>query len=281
MLRPRLTRANFFLLALASLLAIALLLTRLIITGQISYRFMAWNLFLAWIPLALAYAAQQLARPRLARVQAMLRALALFATAVSWLLFFPNAPYVVTDLIHFRYTGSVQMLWFDNALLGSYAVLGVALGCLSLRVMQDIVETGLKGLLQRRVPQTARQLLSRAGGWLFALLVLGLGAYGIYLGRVMRFNSWDALLNLDDLLMGIVRAFVDRPSAPGMFKITAVFLAFLLITYLALSALAITPGGTAPAWAEADTEPSAAVEARRQAGGQLSAASVARARKAR
>jgi len=70
----------------------------------------------------------------------------------------------------------------------------------------------------------------------FAIATLGAGSYGMYLGRVMRWNSWDALLNIDEVALSVLRSLIDRPSSPGMFKITAVFALFLICAYATLYA---------------------------------------------
>ena len=64
-------------------------------TGRPDHIFLAWNLFLAWIPFVLALALYDRARRRSS--PAILGAL-----ACGWLLFFPNAPYILTDMIHSR-----------------------------------------------------------------------------------------------------------------------------------------------------------------------------------
>lgn len=155
-------------LILSSALSMGLLAMRMLYSGQITYRFLNWNLFLAWIPLGLALAAWLLQgearRPRL-------RVLPLLAL---WLLFLPNAPYLLTDLIHLAHRPPVP-LWFDLLLLLSYAWNGLILGYLSLRLVQ--------ALFQR--------WMGAAAGWLAATAAIGLAAFGIYLGRFERWNSWD------------------------------------------------------------------------------------------
>src|SRR6185436_9690308 len=102
----------------------------------------------------------------------------LFAYAFAWLIFFPNAPYIFTDLTHLmsRHSGH---FWVDLVLILLFAWTGFLLGFLSLYLMQSLVARRLGG----------------AAGWVFIAVVAGLSGFGIYVGRFLRWNSWDVLLN--------------------------------------------------------------------------------------
>jgi len=147
------------------LFTLVMLGTRIVATGSLAFVFLAWNLFLAGLPLLLAYAS--------ARVHST-RPLFAVALAVGWLLFFPNALYLTTDLFHLRGRPPVP-LWYDLLLLLSAAVNGGLYGLLSLRTMEP--------LLRRWTGPKAAPLA------VFGALVLG--GFGIYLGRYLRYNSWD------------------------------------------------------------------------------------------
>lgn len=151
-----------------SVVSLALLGLRMLLQGDAIYGFLAWNLFLAWIPLLLAVAAVGVWRSG-GRISAAL----LF---VLWLLFFPNAPYVVTDFVHLHHIGGMPR-WFDALMLGSFAAASLAVGFVSLYLIQD-------------------QIRSKAGtlwSWVAVLTVIALSGIGIYLGRVFQINSWDVL----------------------------------------------------------------------------------------
>ncbi|MBK6464665.1 MAG: DUF1361 domain-containing protein [Myxococcales bacterium] len=154
-------------LALMSLFAIALLAARVVCTHSTAYKFLAWNLFLAWIPFALGLAVERFVA---ARAHSALVA----AAALAWLLFLPNAPYIVTDLIHIRFRQEAP-LWFDAVMLMAFAWTGLTLGVASLRRLAGVVASRW-GLGLARV---------------FVVTVAGLSGYGIYLGRFARLNSWD------------------------------------------------------------------------------------------
>src|SRR5207245_983978 len=100
-----------------------------------------------------------------------------------WLLFLPNAPYLLTDFIHLRQWDRMA-LWFDAVMIGSFGATGLLLGLTSLLIVHAIVT----------------RHLGHVFGWLFAASSLALSAFGIYLGRFGRFNSWDTLFRPGSLL---------------------------------------------------------------------------------
>ena len=98
-------------LALLSVAAVGLLVLRADRVGEAAFFFLPWNLFLAWIPFVLALA---LAVVHVRRGPRPL----LWSLGAGWLLFLPNAPYILTDFIHLgRLRGAP--LWFDAALIGT------------------------------------------------------------------------------------------------------------------------------------------------------------------
>ena len=205
---PRLALA----LLAASALCVVTLEVRTHETGDPYYRFLVWNLMLAWVPVALAAAAYGRARRRVDAVVAVL--------LVLWLLFFPNAPYLLTDFIHLKPRPGVPM-WFDAAMLASFAATGWLLGLLSLEVW--------KRLLEERV--------GRVGAWLGVALVSVLCGYGIYLGRVERWNSWDVLMEPRPFFAAI-RAHLREPwENPQLLGITALFTVLVLLSYYAFEQL--------------------------------------------
>ena len=97
--------------------------------GEVTGTFLLWNLFLAWLPLLFAAIAVWIERRSL---------LLAILPAAAWLAFLPNAPYLVTDLMHLASDGRVPVL-FDTVMLFSFALYGLALGLVSLRWMQTLV----------------------------------------------------------------------------------------------------------------------------------------------
>jgi len=153
----------------ASLFCVALVLLRVSESGSTKFAGLIWNLFLAWIPFLLAVAVYDGWRRRRGRGS-------LLALGALWLLFFPNAPYIVTDFVHLERTADAPY-WYDAVTVSAFAWTGVLLGFASLFLMQTVV----------------RQARGAVAGWIFAVIAIGLGSLGIYLGRFLRLNSWDAL----------------------------------------------------------------------------------------
>jgi uncharacterized membrane protein len=161
--------AVFALLGAGSAMCIAMVAGRTLYSHTHHFQTLVWNLFLAWISLLLAAFIYRIATRR-----ADLTRWILVPAALVWLLFFPNAPYIVTDLVHLgQYHDNVPG-WFDVMLVAWFACTGLLLGVASLRLMQEIV---------------ARARGSRVG-WLFVVLVTVAGSLGIYVGRFLRWNSW-------------------------------------------------------------------------------------------
>ena len=210
--------AVFVLLGLGSVMCVALVLGRTVYSNTSHFQFLLWNLFLAWIPLVLAAVIYRIATRRGDHVR-----LILVPAALVWLLFFPNAPYIVTDLVHLGYFHDNVPSWFDVMLVAWYAWTGLLLGIVSLRLMHEIV---------------ARARGSTVG-WVFVVVVTLAGSIGIYVGRFLRWNSWSvfqAPLSLADTGW-------DRISQPDAGELALGFaflfaLLFLLVygtTYLLAS----------------------------------------------
>jgi len=201
----------FLSLALASGVGVALVLARLAMSHQLAYFNLVWNLFLAWLPLGFAVLAGGFRPPR-GRF---------LLCAFLWLLFLPNSPYLVTDLVHLKPRPPVP-LWFDILLVQSFVLTGLLLGFLSLHLMH------------RRVSHS----FGWRSGWLFTLVVLGLTAFGIYLGRFERWNSWDLFTSPLALSNDIFNMLIHPRANKTAFVFTTLCASFLGLAYLALYALA-------------------------------------------
>jgi len=202
-------------LTFATAVCVAMLAVRIVYSDTYAHLHMLWNLFLAWLPLLAALTAYNL-KKRDRRPAWLLIA----PCAFLWLLFFPNAPYLLTDLLHLR-PGGVIPMWYDVLMLSAFAWTGIFLGLVSLYLMHTLV----------------RRAAGVTAGWLFALFVLALTGFGVYLGRFPRWNSWDLLFNTGDLLRDIW----TRVRHPLAHRSTIVFsgLFSLCVTamYLMLSAM--------------------------------------------
>ncbi|GAB3325580.1 DUF1361 domain-containing protein [Hymenobacter humi] len=202
--RARLTLV--FVLGTSLTLSILLIAGRVLMTGQLLFLFLIWNLFLALIPYALS--------TMLGLARGPLRARMLVPVGAAWLLFFPNAPYLLTDLFHLEPRPGAP-LWYDLALILSCAWNGLMLAYASLADMQRLVELRLGVWVS----------------WVFAAVALLLGSFGIYLGRFLRFNSWDVLANPLTLFYDILNRVLHPFSYPRAWGVTLVFGVFLLVGY--------------------------------------------------
>ncbi|MBX3215834.1 MAG: DUF1361 domain-containing protein [Labilithrix sp.] len=191
----------------SSALAVALLAARIGWTREPVYGFLLWNLLLAWIPYACAVALRALERRGA-------RALALVPLLLVWLAFLPNAPYLVTDFIHLRWRDGAP-LWFDAAMLASYAWAGVGLGVASLRICSGVVRA-------RRGPWTAAAFVGLSG------LATG---FGIYLGRFVRLNTWDVATRPLTVLEQSLSPLVHPLEHPRAWVVTLTFGLFFLAAY--------------------------------------------------
>jgi uncharacterized membrane protein len=197
-------------LAAASALCVATVEYRTHRTGDPYYRFLVWNLFLAWLPLALASVAFARARRRIDAIA--------IAALVLWLLFFPNAPYLLTDFIHLSADRPSAPVWYDALMLSSFAWTGLLLGFASLYLVQLVI----------------RRALGAGWSWLGVACVLALGSFGVYLGRFVRFNSWDALLH-PIRVADVIRYQLDNPfRQPRMVAALAALTAFLFVGYVVI-----------------------------------------------
>ena len=155
-------------LAALSLAPCLLWIGRVVYTGSLTYSHVLWNLLLAWVPVLLGWIAT---RPN--RTPPWIR----IGAAVTWLIFLPNAPYLITDLIHLRPSGQIPLL-YDGLLLFSLGLSGLAIGLTTVYWMEQAV-AGQFGRWAR---------------WIFSLGALGLAGCGVYVGRFLRWNSWDLIL---------------------------------------------------------------------------------------
>jgi uncharacterized membrane protein len=205
----------FYALALSSALAVGILAARVARVHSGSFVFLVWNLFLAWLPYlwSLWAAAVQRRAPR-----AWWR---LLVPGVLWLLFLPNAPYLVTDFVHL-YERPPVPLWYDIGLLAAFAWSGCFLAVVSLQTMQRLV----------------RQLLGGPISWLFVCASVGLCGLGIYLGRFERWNSWDVLFYPRAVLADAARPILYPLNHVQPLAASAMFAALMLICYVSFVSVA-------------------------------------------
>jgi uncharacterized membrane protein len=207
-------------LGVASALCLGLELVREHRYGAYDFRFLIWNLILAWIPLLIAlivYDRYRRGRPLLLLAPAL----------VLWLLFLPNAPYIVTDFVHLS-AGSPAPLWLDGVEVSAFAWTGMLLGFVSLYLVHAV----------------ARHRLGAVPSWIGVLGVLALISVGVYLGRVKRWNSWD-LLTQPGARLAQLHAHLGDPAsltrAVGISLAVTCLLAAAYLVFYVLMAVRLEP----------------------------------------
>lgn len=199
--------------AVSSAMSVILLYFRIQWSGNIMFVFLTWNLFLAWIPFLLAFALSEMNKTDTSRI----KKLGVFA---AWLLFFPNSPYILTDLFHLRLRSEIP-LWFDLVLILSFAWNGLLLGYSSLMEIQNVLRTRLSSTM--------------VNVFIGGLLVLC--SFGIYLGRYPRYNSWDIITNPITLFSDIANMVMDPMNNTRMVGVTFFFSVFLMVSYWTLNTM--------------------------------------------
>ena len=200
----------FVLLAGATVFSVVVWRVRTEFSGTGTYGFLVWNLFLAWIPFLISYFTYTLALTR--RWIYVVIPIAAFV----WLIFFPNAPYILTDFQHLAFRAGELPVWYDVMMLIWFAFTGLLLGIVSLFLMQEII----------------RLEFGRWAGWAFVGAVTGLSSAGVYMGRFLRWNSWDLLRDP----AGIALYSFERVQNPSLQSIgfIGLFAAFFLFLYITL-----------------------------------------------
>jgi uncharacterized membrane protein len=197
-------------LGLASSGCCGLVLVRNLYTGNPNFRYLIWNLFLAWVPFVLALLLYDGQRRGM-------RAPGLVVLGALWLVFFPNAPYIVTDFVHLS-RDPLSPLWFDGLTIASFAATGLLLGLGSLYLVQSAVRREL--------------------GWLVVGAALVLGSIGIYLGRFVRLNSWDFFTNPHYVAYLVRLRLADPLGNPKLIAVVITSTLMLGAAYLLVYAVA-------------------------------------------
>lgn len=207
-------RSLFYPLALSTALCAVLFGGRMILSGSRNYDFLVWNLFLAWLPYLLALWIVKLRRdePR--------RGWKLGLAAILWALFLPNAPYIMTDFSHLLRAREFPLM-YDIALIFAFAWTGLLLGLTSLHLLQGLV-------------RNAWGRIAAAGFVAGATLLTGLG---VYLGRFLRWNSWDVLRRPGTMLATMVVVIQNPMGHTFAWAHTLVFATVVLMCHLTLGAL--------------------------------------------
>lgn len=199
----------FWALIFSNAVSVGLFTARAIEVGNNRYWFLLWNLLLAWIPLLFAV----ILGIRLRRTS-WLAVSNLFLT-VLWLGFLPNSFYILTDFIHLHVSGEVSLL-YDIVMLSSFVFSAFTVGLISLLVIHH-------ELIKHVKVRDAHVLIG---------LVLLICSFAIYLGRYMRWNTWDVLVNPAGVLFDVSDRIIDPAASPQFLVTTLTFFALLVSIYV-------------------------------------------------
>jgi len=201
----RLTETVF--LGILTLLCFGFSIFRFLYTDTKVFLFLNWNLFLAFLPWLFSSIA-------ILKSKIQNNWIAIIFLLSSWLLFFPNAPYILTDLFHLRLR-SAMPIWFDLVLILSFAWTGLLFGFLSLWDIERILSRKLNSI------------------WIKIIVValLFLGSFGIYVGRYLRWNSWDIITEPFQLMYDIGDRIINPFNHPRTWGMTIFMGLFLNMLY--------------------------------------------------
>jgi uncharacterized membrane protein len=194
-----------------SILSIVLFMTGVLRGNGWGDWYLIWNLFLAWIPLGLSYALVSHTR------RTPWSSWTGIGLTLAWLLFLPNSFYMVSDYIHLEDMARVSVL-YDALTFTCFIINALILGFASLYMVQTLL----------------RSRISRLQNELFAATMLLLSSFAIYLGRDLRWNSWDVLVNPAGILFDISERVIDPMDHPEVFTTTLMFFIFLAGLYWAM-----------------------------------------------
>lgn len=202
-------RAQFGAMLLASSLAsVSLFLYGALRNHSWRFAYFMWNLFLAWLPLLFASWLLSILRRKLWSSWEAL------AASILWLLFLPNSFYMISDYIHLSQVQRVDVV-YDAVMFTSFIFVGVFLGVASLYLVHT----------------EFRKRFTRLGSTLWLAAIFLLCSFAIYLGRDLRWNSWDVFTNPTGLLFDISDRLLHPSAYPQMFVTIIAFFVLIASMY--------------------------------------------------
>lgn len=212
MSKGRSDRNQFFIaVGVSTLVSLGLFSYAALRNSSLAFGFMTWNLLLAWVPLLLALRLNTVLNKKLWSSWEAL------ATSILWIVFLPNSFYMITDYVHLQEVARVDLL-FDVVMFTSFVFTGVLLGFASLYLIHL--------QLRKRFSERA------AAAWVGIVLFICSGA--IYVGRDLRWNSWDVLFNPGGLLFDLSDRLQHPSDYPQMVVTVIGFFALLATMYYVL-----------------------------------------------
>jgi uncharacterized membrane protein len=192
----------------ASVACLALLAGSFRLSGDFFFWFMSWNLFLAFVPLVMSLWLGRILRRKLwSSWQAL-------GVTTLWLLFLPNSFYVASDFVHLKHVPDDQLM-YQLAMIGSFTMLSFIFGLMSLGSVHE---------------QLVKRFRNFTAAGIVGIIIL-LCSFAVYLGRDLRWNSWDVLINPFSLLLDVSDRLLYPAAHPVMLQITGSFFLLIAGTY--------------------------------------------------
>jgi uncharacterized membrane protein len=198
-------------LGLLSGLVVGLTGLRIILTGTFHLWYVVWNLALAWVSLVVIWVlSKRLEESRWLSWQNV-------SLSAVWLIFLPNTWYVLTDFVHVSTNGEINQL-FDIVLMGVLTTCGFILGFTSLFLMHK---------------QFLKRFSERTSGVIIGLIIF-ISSFAIYIGRDLRWNSWDVVTNPSGIIISVSDRVIDPFGHPRAINMTGLFFVLISVMYLAI-----------------------------------------------
>jgi uncharacterized membrane protein len=191
-------------LIILSIVIIIFDVARIDLWGTSNLLCLIWNLFLAWIPYFISSSF-------IKEDMSIIRFVPFF---ILWLLFFPNAPYLITDTLHI-FSSLPASLWYDSLLLFLFGWIGLFLGMLSLLHIHKYLKNHFSNFISE----------------LTIFVICFISSFGVYLGRFARWNSWDVLVNPFHLMKDSFYISADFVHAGKSLVFVVVFTIFMYSVY--------------------------------------------------
>lgn len=192
-----------------TLVSVVLYVVGAVVNRSLQFDYLLWNLFLAWLPLVLAIWLLKSLRTNLWSNNGPL------LLTLLWLLLLPNSFYMISDFVHIQDVARHNLL-YDIVMFTAFIFTATMLGFSSLYM----VHTALR---KRLAPRTS---------WLLIGIIILLCSFGIYLGRNLRWNSWDVLVNPAGILFDVSDHLIHPLSSAALFTITFSFFVLLSSLYI-------------------------------------------------
>lgn len=198
-------------LAISSLTSVALFLIGAANYDTGIFGFLNWNLFLAWLPLLLVIGLK-----KFLKTNPWLSWQAIGLTAL-WLAFLPNTFYIISDLIHVNSLNSSNSLFYA-VMIFSFSFNGLILGFISIYLIHRE--------LIKRLPKNYAHLV--------VAIVILLCSFAIYLGRYLRWSTWDVVVNPAGVIFDVSDRFINPVAHGRTFEVTALFFVLIGSMYFVL-----------------------------------------------